>query len=166
MGFWGEVGGGKDVCYGFFLSVLRGCSVLGGVFILGAIRWGSWKSILGPLGFFFFALFWGLFVLFICLERWSFLRVAVTFYLFLYIWGIQGGDEEFLRQLSFLSFHFSRELGAFFAGGGRLSIFCLGGLGFLGSCGLEGSWIFKHFSGEGLGVFFGGLVDSKGPGQA
>lgn len=52
MGFWGEVGGGKDVCYGFFLSVLRGCSVLGGVFILGAIRWGSWKSILGPLGFF------------------------------------------------------------------------------------------------------------------
>lgn len=142
------------------------------LFLGGAIRWGCFYFGCHSLGeleeYFrtfgvFFALFWGLFVLFICLERSSFLRVAVTFYLFLYIWGIQGGDGEFLRQLSFLSFHFSRELGAFFAEGGRLSIFCLG---FLGSCGLEGSWIFKHFSGEGLGVFFGGLVDSKGPGQA
>lgn len=57
---------------------------------------------------------------------------AVIFYLFLYIWGFQGKDGEFLRQLNFLSFHFSRELGAFLAIGGRSPIFCFGGGLFLG----------------------------------
>lgn len=37
---------------------------VGGVFILGAIRWGSWKSILGPLGFFFFCVVLGAFCTF------------------------------------------------------------------------------------------------------
>lgn len=96
-----------------FCLFLEGAVFLGVVFILGAIHWMSWESTLGPSGFFFvldsfrtFYLSGGL----VFHWRGRYLLLVPMYLAF---------SGEFLRHLSFLSFHFLTELEAFLAGGGR-----------------------------------------------
>lgn len=114
MGLFGfvVVGGGRMFAMVSFCLFLGGAVFLGVVYILGAIHWMSWESTLGPSGFFFCSGFFSYFLSGGLVFPWrSRYLLLVPMYL--------AFSGEFLRHLSFLSFHFLTELEAFLAGGGR-----------------------------------------------